>query len=195
MPSSRVLRRPDGLGSAARFTPPAPLASTTAPARFRKTRCAAPLRRSSRLEPHVSRSERFRAIPTIEVLARPGERGLLRRRREAVGIARRQQDRLHQAHDPAAPSRQCAAVPSRRRGLRDHLEERQRRHQRLRADGRLVSHPLSKLAGGANRDHRLHQGSSLRRRAGKGRRRNLSRAWTGRSRIGRAAGLEPHRAR
>ena len=75
--------------------------------------------------PHASRSERFRAIPTIEVLRGLEKRGLLRRRREAVGIAGRQQDRLHEAHDPAAPSRQCAAIPSRRHGLRDHLAERQ----------------------------------------------------------------------
>ena len=75
--------------------------------------------------PHVSRSERFRAIPTIEVLRGLEQEGFFAVGVEAVGIAGRHQDRLHEAHDPASPSRQCAEVPGRRRGLRNHLEERQ----------------------------------------------------------------------
>ena len=79
--------------------------------------------------PHVSRSERFRAIPTIEVLRGLEKEGFFAVGVEAVGIAGRHQDGLHEAHDPAAPSRRCAKIPSRRRRLRNHLEERQRRHQ------------------------------------------------------------------
>ena len=72
--------------------------------------------------PHPSLSERFRAIPTIEVLRGLEKEVFLAVGVEAISPAGRQQDRLHAAHDPAAPSRRCAEIPSRRRRLRDLLK-------------------------------------------------------------------------
>jgi len=68
-----ILRRPNGPGLAAPFTLPAPPASTTAPARFRKTRCAAPPV-DLRGRPHPSRRTLLRHLDH-RGLARPGARG------------------------------------------------------------------------------------------------------------------------
>ena len=124
-----ILCLPNGLGLAARFTPPAPPVSTTVPFRALsgdEMRRAAPSIFATR--PHASRSERFRAIPTIEVLQGMEKEDFVAVGARQSGIAGRQQDRLHETHDPASPSRQRAKIPGRRRGSRNDLAERKRRN-------------------------------------------------------------------
>ena len=172
---------------------PAPPASTTAPRALSQDEMRRIAPSISAAGQHVSRSERFRH-PDHRGLARPGARGLLRRRRKTVGVAGRDQAdytrhmirlrRLDDAQKYQVGDVVCEIILKNANDGTAAYE--------LMA-GLLRIRCLNSLVY-TGRDRQLDQGSPLRRRAGKGRRRDLSRAWTGGSGVGRAARLEPHRA-